>query len=222
MIGLFILLGVLLVLVGLWYSSIRVEILYKRLNGDDQGELKVSALGGLLRFRFELPKVDWKGMDEGAEVQKDWKSIFPKEELVQQDEQNVTWHSVVRRIEIVQQVMDRIHDFKQTIRWFLSRVTCERLDWKTFIGTGDAAEAGFLVGVVWTIKAMVIGWVSPYLQWKRVPDFMIEPDFHRSRLDMYFHSIIRFRLGHAIFAIMRLRGKDKGRERKWQIIPFKV
>lgn len=222
MVILFILLGLLFILIGIWYSSIRIELIYQRLNGDDRGEIKVFALGGLLRFLWELPKMDWLGVDEGLKVEHDWKSIFPKEELVQQEEQRVTRKTIMEKIEIMKDQLKRIEDLRKIVHWFLRRVTCERLVWKTLVGTGDAAEAGFLVGIGWTLKSMLIGWLSSYLRWQKTPDIMIEPDFHQSRFDVFFHSIIRFRIGHAISAIIRMRVKDKGRERKWQIIPFKV
>jgi len=220
--GLLIFLGLALVAVWLWYSLIRIEIFYQRLGDDDQGEIKIFALGGLLRFRLELPKIDWKGIEQGIQMEQNWKSGTSEARLLKQKKKNITLRTIKKMMKNFQRLLDEFSNLKQTIRWFLRHVTWERFEWKTHLGTGDAAEAGILAGVAWTIKTTLVGWISRYPQWEQPPHLVIEPDFYRPRLETRFHGIIRFRIGHAILGIKRLRKKDKGRERKWQSIPFKA
>lgn len=105
---------------------------------------------------------------------------------------------------IYHEVVENISFFRQTLRWFLSRVTCEKLVWQTRIGTGDAAEAGVLTGVVWTVKSSLVGWISQYVNWRRPPELYVDPQFQAPVLETHIHSIIHFKIGHAIIAIKRL------------------
>lgn len=210
-----------IMMIGLWFSHIRIEMIFKREQGNDRGEVMIRALGGLLRFRVKIPKVDWKGPDEGVEVKSELDSAttaMNKKKGFQIDERKIR-----KARKLYQESLERIIDLKEIMRKFLSKVTCEQLVWGTTVGTGEASETGVLTGVVWGVKTTLLGFFSGYIQWKQPPQLNVHPVFNRAIIETHFHGIFRFRLGHAILGINRIIFHlRRGRERNWQSTPFKA
>jgi hypothetical protein len=227
-VGLFIfliILGTLALLIGIiWFTSVRIEILFKRENENDRSEIKVLALGGLLRFQIELPQVKWEGFDEGAQVRGNLQAGSKSKNMVKRKEIVRINRRTLRKIRTVyHEILERFEHYHRIIRWFLSKVTCEKFVWITKIGTGDAAEAGILTGMAWGVKTTLVGILGSYLRWNEPPQLTIDPEFNRSVLETYFHSIIRFRVGHVILGAKRLLlHMRRGRERTWQSTQFRA
>lgn len=183
------------------FSSVWIEILFKHEHVNDLGEIRIRALFGLVRLRFTLPQLDWRGWEQALQVEgkltsKHSKLVTTKEKI---GKRNI---KVMKKR--LNELLFQIDDFMEVVRWFISKITCEKLDWSTSLGTGDAAEAGILTGLAWTIKSMIIGWISRYIRWQQYPNLSIQPAFQQEIFHTYFHSIIRFRLGYAILALKRL------------------
>jgi hypothetical protein len=215
--------GLLLLLLLLSFTSVRIEFLFKREKGDDRGEVKVRALFGLIRYRVEIPQIVWRGLEDGVEAKGNVEGDSETTKVVKRKKGFEINPRTIRKAEKqFQEMLEHFVNLRLTVRWFLSKVTCEGLTWVTRIGTGDAAEAGFLTGMAWGVKTTLVGVLGSYIRWERPPELHIDPDFHRAVLETHFHSIIRFKVGHAILVAKRLFVTRKGRIRKWQSIPFKV
>jgi hypothetical protein len=188
-----------------WFSNIQIELLFKREAQNDFGKIKVNMFGGLLRFQYYLPRIQWSGLDEGVVARKNVTGKIgkaktkPKKESVQIDKRKIKKLHFAYR-----QILYRFHDFQRIMRWFFGKITCEKFVWNTKIGTGDAAEAGILTGLAWSIKWMLLSWLGNQIRWNAKPELKVDPRFNEAILETYFHSIIRFRIGHAILAVKRL------------------
>lgn len=81
---------------------------------------------------------------------------------------------------------------------FLRRI--DHLDWKTRVGTGDAAYTSWCAGLLWALKSGVVSILSNYVTWLSPPRFHVAPDYEQT----YFHAdltcIFRFRVGEIIVA----------------------
>ncbi|RAL22679.1 DUF2953 domain-containing protein [Thermoflavimicrobium daqui] len=200
------------------FTSIRIEVLYQRTKENDQGRVEVRALFGLIRFQLKLPKLDFKGLDQGIHM-KSKANIITKTRM----EDKIGPKSIQFFKEKYQELLDHFTDFIEVTNWFLSKVTCEKWIWHTKVGTGDAAEAGILTGMIWGVKSTLVGFISHYIQWQTYPLLNVQPAFHQAMFDIYFHSIIRFRIGHAILAMKRLVWDQfVRRDKKWQSIQSKA
>jgi hypothetical protein len=221
-----IILGILAgLLVVIWFTTVRIEFLIKREHEDDRGEVKISLLGGLIRFRVEIPRINWEGTDEGMGMEgKIEGDTAPASTMKKAGGLKVTRRSVRKASRVIRELYDHIENFQLILRWFLSKVTCEKLVWVTRFGTGDAAEAGVLTGIMWGIKTSLVGWLGRYIRWDHPPHLHIDPEFNRKVLETHFHGIIRFRAGHAILGMKRIWSHlRKGRERKWhQTTPYRA
>lgn len=195
----------LIILPLVWYSNIQIEVLFKREKQNDFGKVKVKIFGGLLRFQYNLPQIKWSGLDEGViteqgltgKVGKVEKKLEKKQ--VQIDKQKIKKFRFQYR-----QILYQFDDFQRIMKWFFGKITCEKFVWNTKIGTGDAAEAGFLTGITYSLKWTLLGWLGNRIRWKATPELKVDPRFNEATLETYFHSIIRFRIGHAIIAAKRL------------------
>lgn len=219
--------GLLLFFLLICFTSIRIEILFKRERENDRAEVTIHALFGLIRYRLKLPQIAFAGVDEGVEVRTGSDAAMPdgKESSEGGEPKDVTVNRrlIERMNDLYQNILESVDFFQAKIRWFLSKITCEKLIWVTTLGTGDAAEAGILTGVAWSIKTTLIGFTSSYIRWAKPPELYVQPHFNRMVLETHFHSIIRFRIGHAILTIVRvLLHMHRRRKRKWQSTPFKA
>jgi hypothetical protein len=190
----------------IWFTTMRVEILFTRTKENQHAEIKFAAFREMIHYRLK-----WDGGVTGKTKQE--ADQVATSAVGEGEDLSITYQWLRCQFSLLQ----------TTLGWMLRKVTCEQLSWGTTVGTGDAAETGVLTGLIWTIKSILLGIVAGYIRWDQSPQLEVAPQFNQAILEIRFHSIIRFRLGHAILAITRLLAHmRKGRGRKWQIIPFKV
>lgn len=200
----------------LFFSSIRIEFRYYHKNETDKGAITFFALGNLIRYQVKIPAISFEGVDQGIEVKTTSK--------IKRDEKNITKEKVKRFRELSAKMVRQIDHFYRITQSFLQRITCEKFQWETFIGTGNAAETGILVGMMWGAKMTLVSFIGSRIQWAKAPIIQIHPHFTEPIFEMKFHSIIRFRIGHAILAMSRLLLQLilNRRDRKWPNIQSKV
>lgn len=191
--GIFILIIFLGLALLIYYSKIKVDIYYKRAAKQDKGEVKLSGLGGLLQYRLSIPTIDFKDVDKGVKVESKQNNATKRAEdtFINKDKLEF-WY------ENYELLLHRVGHFQESVRWFMARVHCGKWDWKTNIGTGDAAEAGVLTGIIWGVKTTMLGFISHYIQWDRKPEIEVTPYFQQVVLDTMFEAKFSFALGDAI------------------------
>lgn len=190
-------------------AYLRIELVYKRTNDGDDGHLLFSMFKGLVRYRLHIAKIDFKGLEEGVEIETHTDT--------DKERSRVTPHTIKKARHRYQEIVERVRHFRGTINWFLNKVICEKFSWSTSIGTGDAMETGIVVGTAWSLVSTIVGFFSRYIQWRHVPELEVVPDFQQMKLESKVHLIIRFRLGNAIRGIFRLliQMRTKKEDQQW-------
>lgn len=211
-IGLFILVLTLLFL----FSSIRIELRYFHKREKDEGAITFSTLRNLIRYQVKIPEISFEGLDRGVRVKTT--STFDE------DEKRLTKEKVERFRKLSIRMVKQINHFYRIIRTFVQQITCEKFDWETCIGIGNAAETGIAVGMMWGAKMTFVSCLGSRIQWTKPPIIRIQPHFTESIFETRIHSIIRFRIGHAILAMSRLLVQliMNRRDMKWSNIQSKV
>ena len=74
----------------------------------------------------------------------------------------------------------------------------ERLEWRTELGTGDAAVTSFLTGALWAVKSTVVGTLAKEHVFLEPPKIRVVPDFRHTRFSWEISCIFRFTLGEII------------------------
>ena len=80
--------------------------------------------------------------------------------------------------------------FKQTLK----RVHITNLFWSTAFGVGDAAYTAMLSGWLWSIKSMIIGFLTYQMKFRTVPDLEVLPvwsDEMEFRMELDFKLQVR-------------------------------
>ena len=201
-----------LLLVLLMLTPVRLEVNYRREQQEDRAEVIVSFWFRWLRLRRIISDLNWQGWPEGVEVgTRGQRSIQISKDRLEQLKANTD------------RLVDLVPDFYRQLRRFLRHVHCTRFRWQTEIGTGDAMETGVLSGLLWAIKTNLYQLLSRWIDCEAPPAFAVRPNFTQSVLLISLESIIRFRIGHAIFAIIQVfRHYWKRRKTTWQNTPFRA
>lgn len=178
-------------------TKLKIEITYKHDRDND-----------LLMVRFYAWKVRWYTFKAPLiEVDKNSPSIVINKKArstvgKNKEKVRVTPKSVMRYINDMRRILAHIVDFKRIIIRFLRRVHIENFEWKSRVGTVDAAMTGKIIGVIWSFKGSLVGLLSHYLQLKQMPNLDVQADFQNNQSKTSFSCMISFRLGHAIIAVL--------------------
>jgi hypothetical protein len=212
--GMFIFILVLGLVLLIYYSKVSIQIYYKRAAKRDKGELKIRALGGILTYRLSIPTLDFKNLDKGVKVESN-DEVFTKKK---KKDVFINKDNVELWYENFEFLLHRIKNFQKSFRWFLAHVHCVKWNWKTSVGTGDAAEAGVLTGIIWGVKTTILGFISHYIQWKKNPEIEVTPCFQNAVLDSMFEAEFSFYFGSAVRFLLILWFRFKKGNKKFPIV----
>ncbi|QKI82015.1 DUF2953 domain-containing protein [Kroppenstedtia eburnea] len=218
---------ILIILILFPFTSVRIHLIYRRKAEKDHLEFRFRLFFGWIRFRIQVPSLQLQG--SGVTVRSKEKGNMPGSEPRRQ-KLRITWRKLRNLRHRFARLQQRILQLNETLmeagRRFMSRVVCERLEWETLIGTGDAASTGIVTGMIWGVKYTLIGFAGSHIRWEKAPRIEVQPLFNTERIETCLESIFRFRIGHAILAVIRLLVRllqnQKGGEGSWQNTRFKA
>lgn len=194
--------AIILIIVILVTLMIRIELHYCHRGGNDALQVTVATLAGFVRLKRQFPVVK---MDPDKPIVHRSEKHIPSSAAKQgKRKKRIILNKLQQTPQNLPHWKNRIADLLRILKSFLTSVYCVELTWRSTIGTGDAAETGTLIGLIWGIKAPLLGWGIRYINMQTVPQLDLTPDFHRPRLETDFHCILKFRLGHAILVGIRL------------------
>ncbi|WP_243291031.1 DUF2953 domain-containing protein [Bacillus sp. FJAT-47783] len=188
------------ILLAITKLNISIDLLH---DGDnDHFTIKFRALFGIVRYTVNIPlvKVD---TEEKEIVMKEETSIGSEGNNGKKKRKRITPPDILDRIHDMKELANHVIHLHKIVRQFLQNVYIEKFYWHTCIGTGDAAEAGMISGVAWSIKGIVLQWISRYMKLKKKPLVSITPDFYHPVSKTSLTCMIHFRLGYAMLAGLR-------------------
>lgn len=205
-------------------SSIDIKIFFNKVQKDDYISIKVRMLFGLVKFKYQIRQISFKGIKEGFMVKREEKDNL------------LTGHKQRGKFEFDFQLLQKMYNriafllnyTPDLIRWskkVLRHVHCSMLLWETHIGMEDAADTAVASGSMWAFKGTVTGWLSHLIRLQHRPDIQVHTHFHAPQFTTEFRCIAKIRFGHAMIAgvILLVRMvKVKGGLKLWQNILFKA
>lgn len=206
---LIILLVVLLLLIILFVTKISVFLNYYHHNDNDHLKVEFKAWFGLIKYKLEIPlmKIDDNSPTivteqenvaggQGGSVKKDTKQHPPEDLLAS--------------FRDMKELISKVVNLHRIVRKFLKKITIKQFEWHTLVGIGDAAYTGMLTGALWAVKGGVIGLISHFMKLQTPPIITITPQFQFAVSQTSISCIFQFRIGHAIFAGMKIIKYWKG------------
>lgn len=233
-------------------SDIRAEVSLKRERDNDGVRLSLVALYGLVRRQFDIPVLKWEGdgvklkwqMEKG-EGGSDATSgggtagggamaggtdgggtaggqASPQADGASVHETKINKKKVKRGYRYFVRLLQATFELKQWMTATLRRVRCQDVVWVTQVGLGDAADSAVAAGVVWSVKAPVVGWVASSVRMMNEPRLAVVPLFNEWHFETVLQGKFRIRLAaalgaaiHLIWRILRIRG---GAIRWWKVL----
>lgn len=211
--GLYYFIALVLLVILLLALPIEVRVFYRRYKENDQFKIRIATLWGLLGITAEVPVATIKTvcmkpilkMVGEVETGKGQEVISEPQFI---DFTDIDYQKLYRAIKKFRRLVKR---YRKSIDYFLNGLRIRRFNWKTEVGTGDPALTGLSVGLAWSVK----GWIYGYLH--RITTFAVKspqvkviPRFQGKSFSTEVDCIIGFRIGHIMvtgikFAFNRLR-----------------
>lgn len=217
-------LAVTLLLLALARLKLFVSLSYRRRGRDDHFAVDVYALKKLIYYHLEVPltriarrdglpwpetvvdtprgRTETHARAEQRFVRTTWR-IFrhhPRH-----------WHRLLRQMRFYARL------YKQAVAGILGATTCEKLSWRTGIGTGDAALTGLAVGLAWQFNGLTYAFMQRRLNSVPRPSFRVQSSYRRDGVEIELECIFSIRLGNVINAVTTvIRLLAKGGNKEWK------
>lgn len=215
--------SIVIIITGIWFTSVRIQIEYKRVSENDRINVEVSVYKRLLKYQFTVNLLQIGSLSRGVQVSKQAK-VRPAMGTKRKKKMWITPRIIQRFQRKYVQLLRNVQDLHHVLRQTLKCVHGEMIEWRTNVGLGEASATGAAIGAVWCVKSLMIAVLAHYISLRTRPRLHVYPEFQREMLDTYLLCILRLRIGHAIIAVIRIAVHyfRKGREQVWENIRFKA
>lgn len=183
--------------------------------------LSVTAWYGLIKVKKEWQFVQLiLGQNPSIAYQGETES---HDQPFKQKKERLAWAKIVRLRRRARELLKQVHALKEILKPFGRKVTVLKWQWHSSLGTGLADETGVLTGLAWCFKSLITSCLQRYLNWGAKPEVSVRPNFQKPSFSTHFACMIRFRIGYAILAGIRiLLNLRKRRDQSWKSIRFKA
>jgi Protein of unknown function (DUF2953) len=184
-------------------TKLKVHIKYSHAQDNDLFKIQLKAWFGLLRYTFDVPLIKVDENSPSIVVEEETKT--GKQENINSEKRSQFFaQDIINGLKDMEKLLKHVVSLHRIVRHFLKKVTVNQLEWQTIIGTGEAALTGVLTGAVWAVKGSIIGMISHYFKLKVNPALSVQPHFQLPVSQTSFQCMLQFRIGHAIFAGIKL------------------
>lgn len=219
------LLALAVVLLILGASSVSFRLYYSRVKDNDRFYVLVKAVFGLVRYRYEVPMIKFKGMKGISFKQEHVNETGKSSRIMAEGTENIDKEKVISYYHRFKEMLRATFALKSWLLDTMTHVTCTELTWYTRIGLGDAPDTAITTGIIWTIKSSALAYLFQHIKRCARPKIQVVPDYSQVHFSMQLDCIAKIRLGHAILAGLLLAMriiKVKGGIKAWQNILFKA
>ncbi|WP_440119964.1 DUF2953 domain-containing protein [Paenibacillus sp. QZ-Y1] len=162
-----------LLLAAVLISNVHVHFTFSKHKSDDYAKITVRLLYGIVRMNYEIPSIVFRNMKEGFLVKTEQRMNHSRGEA--KGSERVNKRKVKRWAKEVKIMLRATDALKLWVKQTLTRVHMTHLSWSTHIGVGDAAYTAILTGWVWSIKTIIIGFLSYQVKFERTPVLQVVP-----------------------------------------------
>jgi hypothetical protein len=191
--GLLLLLGLLV-----WFSPIVLTAQMKKINLNDDLEIHLKALYGIVCLKWRMPVLEWTNRGIKVRTEKDNMQGHGEEEE-EIDAARVL--NITNRLKVL---VEQLEGAASLVTKMLHNVKVEEWRWVTEVGTGDAMWTAMCTGMIWSIKTTTVGIASQLMKLVVSPVIEVQPAYNRTCLVSEWKLAARMRLGEAGIAGLRL------------------
>lgn len=189
-----------LLLIILLVVPVRVELLYHRQGADDLIKLRVTLLGRI-HLKLEVPEMEQRFSLLRPIFRVVWRSRLGNLSGAGEATVNPMETFLGKGFAVLKKVVNSWPRFRRALGYMLGRTVVRHFSWQTRLGTGDAAETGFLTGVCWAVLSAMLTWLINHVKaFTETPKVSVVPLFKTAAFGLDVHCIFEFRVGHIIIA----------------------
>lgn len=161
-----------------------------------------TTLFGFIKYKIEFPMINWIiSLQEEPVLEVD--AEIDKNDKPQQKQKKRNLFDPKEIGNYQNQIGSFLERHFKDLYYIGRKTSVKTLQWKTVLGTGDAAITGILIGVIWTIKGMLISILQNHITCEET-DILVQPNFREQQFMTYVNSIIQIKTGHIIIAALKL------------------
>ncbi|NLC53966.1 MAG: DUF2953 domain-containing protein [Firmicutes bacterium] len=201
----------LLFLLGL--LPVNFHLYYHRRGKDDYFALELR-LYKFYVWRYEIPSMTWEGTAGlNQETLTSAEGFGTKEDNAQK--QQIGFSAFLSNLLLIGRTLKKYGLGGTFFYFFLpekyrQRVTVEekmerkgrfnRFVWRTVLGGVEPAALGPAVGLFWSAKGVIVGFLANEYRFKEPPQIMVVPNFREKNWETMLDCIFEIKLGHIIVA----------------------
>ncbi|TYQ15749.1 UNVERIFIED_CONTAM: Protein of unknown function (DUF2953) [Acetivibrio alkalicellulosi] len=176
-------------------TKINIIIEYKKKNKDDIFVLSIFLYKGLIKYKYEIPKVDPKKQGVLLRLKKE---KGHKEKDTRNSKEYFNYSTIMERIKSIKNLYSKHKKLLKEIRNYLKcKLKIKSLDFNLVIGTGDASHTSILIGLAWTFSGIIISTLYRFININE-KNINIKPDYVGKNINIDLYCILSLRIVHII------------------------
>ena len=190
-----IIVSVAFILLALCLIRINIVFEYNREGVNDNIVLSLFMLNGLVKYKYEIPKVNpgKKGF-----VFEKVKEKGKKEKDQSKRREKISYDYVLKKIKHYRDLKNKYHVLIAKISGYLKcRLQIKKLDLSVTIGTDNAHHTAVLIGLCWSVAGLILSYIHNNLTLME-KNINIKPDYMGKKLKVDLFCILNVRIGHII------------------------
>lgn len=204
-------------------SPVVIKGQVKRSGKNDDAELFVKALYGIIKYRIKIPIVQFTG--SSVELKEQVSMSGAGINTWKQFNDDIDAERVVSTLDKLKQILELTRNLTGLMKQTLTKVRLTEWNWSTTVGTGDAMWTAMATGLVWSVQTSILGVLSQMVKLHAEPKMNVQPIYQHPAFTTELVCIAQIRFGYAILAGLQLlvrMKKWKGGVKAWQNILFKA
>ena len=184
-----------IMLLALCLIRINIAIEYKRQGVNDHITMSLFILKGLIKYKYEIPKVDTE--KKGLLFRK-LKEKGKKEKEVSKKKEKLSYSYILKKIQTYNDYIKDNHLLLRRIHNYLRcRVNIKKFDLDIIIGTDNAHQTAILIGVLWSLTGILLSVMHNNFNLLE-KNISIKPEYMGKKLKVDLFCILNVRIGHII------------------------
>lgn len=181
-----------------------VDFRYRREDEKDHLEIRLRALYGLWKFKFQIPtlQLSW---EKGPELSLEQETHSAVGKTKSKTKLRFRYLYSKFFLLIWPRLYSIFGHFQEVKARFYRAIHCKDLDWRIEIGHQDPAKTAILTGAFWAVLSMSLARLYRQITMEvPKPILNVVPRFQTPGFSCDIHCIFQLRIGHLIFAGINL------------------
>lgn len=213
-----------LLVISILMSNIEIKLLIHKSGRYERIWIGVRVWHGIIRWRYEIKSIQFKGMEEGFNLGVQHKDNFGTGHAGSYQD-NVNKQKIRRAVDWVELWKKHIYGISQWLKETFFKIKVTQFIWDTEVGAGRAPDTAILSGLTWSATTMITGIMTRYFRFTDMPRLEVVPHFNTPYFSTRVVCISRIRVSQAIGAVLVLiyrMMRVEGGLRPWRIIQSKA